>query len=245
VLVGIGVLAHVAPFAFLLDWLRPSRSVWQMPPRDPPAVYLTFDDGPNPSATPALLDVLAKERVSATFFVIDKHVTDATAPIVRRVVAEGHALALHSHTRRLMFMSPSRLSETLADASDRLEHITGRPPCAAFRPHAGWRSWTMLQAMGRRGLRLVGWGFGLWDFDGFRSRNPERVATRLSRRASNGSIMVLHDGHHENPAADRHYTVDTVALLIPKLRARGFAFGTICDGLDRTRGRSPAQAALP
>jgi peptidoglycan-N-acetylglucosamine deacetylase len=230
VLVGVGVLAHTAPFQFILDWLRPSRSVWRMAPRDPPTVYLTFDDGPNPTATPALLDLLAKERARATFFVIDKHVTDSTAPIVQRIVSEGHALALHSHTRRLMFMSPSGLSETLARASARLEAITGQPPCAAFRPHAGWRSWTMLQGVGRRNLRLVGWGWRMWDFDWYRAPNPQRVATRLAGRASNGSIMVLHDGHHKNPAADRRHTVETIALLIPRLRARGFEFGTICDG---------------
>ena len=44
------------------------------------------------------------------------------------------------------------------------------------------------------------------------------------------TIMVLHDGHHEDPTADRRHTIETVALLIPRLRARGFAFGTICEG---------------
>jgi peptidoglycan-N-acetylglucosamine deacetylase len=233
VVVGVGVLAHTAPFQFLIDWLHPSRSVWRMPPRDPPTVYLTFDDGPNPAATPALLDLLARERVQATFFVIDKHVTDATAPIVRRIVAEGHALALHSHTRRLMLMSPSGLADTLAKASARLEAITGRPPCNAFRPHAGWRSSMMLQGVGRQGLRLVGWGWRMWDFDWYRTPNPGRVAARLARRASNGSIMVLHDGHHKNPAADRRHTVAAVGLLVPRLRARGFEFGTICDAVNR------------
>jgi peptidoglycan/xylan/chitin deacetylase (PgdA/CDA1 family) len=233
VLVGVGVLAHTAPFPFILDWLHSSRSVWRMPPRDPPTVFLTFDDGPNPAATPALLDLLAREGVRATFFVIDKHVTDTTAPIVRRMVAEGHALALHSHTRRLTVMSPSALADTLSRASTRLEMITGQPPCAAFRPHAGWRSWTMFQGVGRRGLRLVGWGWRMWDFDWYRTPNPERVAAKLARLASNGSIMVLHDGHHKNPAADRRHTVETVALLIPRLRARRFAFGTICEGGSR------------
>jgi peptidoglycan-N-acetylglucosamine deacetylase len=233
VLVGVGILAHTAPFPFLLDWLHSSRSVWRMPPRDPPTVYLTFDDGPNPAATPALLDLLARERVQATFFLIDKHVTDSTAPIVRRIAVEGHALALHSHTRRLMLMSPSGLAETLATASARLEAMTGMPPCNAFRPHAGWRSAMMLQGVGRQGLRLVGWGWRMWDFDWYRTPNPERVASRLARRASNGSIMVLHDGHHKNPAADRRHTVATVGLLVPRLRARGFAFGTICDAVGR------------
>jgi peptidoglycan/xylan/chitin deacetylase (PgdA/CDA1 family) len=70
----------------------------------------------------------------------------------------------------------------------------------------------------------------MWDFDWYRTPNPERVAGKLARLASNGSIIVLHDGHHENPAADRRHTVATIALLIPRLRARGFEFGTICDG---------------
>src|SRR5918995_6706093 len=90
-LVGVVVLAHSAPCPFLLDWLHARRSVWRMPLREPPTVYLTFDDGPNPKATPMLLDVLNRQGVPATFFLLDKHVTDATAPIVRRMVGEGHA----------------------------------------------------------------------------------------------------------------------------------------------------------
>jgi peptidoglycan-N-acetylglucosamine deacetylase len=227
-LVGVGVLAHSAPCPFLLDWLHARRSVWRMPLREPPTVYLTFDDGPNPTATPLLLDVLHRHRVRATFFLIDRHVTEATAPIVRRIVAEEHAAALHSHTRRLMFMPPARLAETLSRASNRLEAITGQPSCSAFRPHAGWRSWWMLRGLERRGLRLVGWGWMLWDWNWYRRPEPKRVATRIARRAANGSIIVLHDGHHANPAADRRYTIETVEILIPQLRARGFEFGTIC-----------------
>ena len=64
-----------------------------MPRTAPRTVYLTFDDGPNPDATPQLLDVLARHGVRATFFVIDKHLTRETAPIVRRTF-EGHAVAL-------------------------------------------------------------------------------------------------------------------------------------------------------
>jgi peptidoglycan/xylan/chitin deacetylase (PgdA/CDA1 family) len=228
-LVGVGVLAHTAPFPFLLDWLGPGRSVWRMAPREPPTVYLTFDDGPNPRVTPALLDLLKREGVRATFFLIDKHVTDATAPLVRRIADEGHALALHSHTRRLMFMSSERLADTVATAAARLELLTGKKPCAAFRPHAGWRSWLMMTGLNKRGFRLIGWGWMLWDWNWYRRPQPERVADRLGHRVSNGSIIVLHDGDHVNPAADRAYTIRTVELLIPRLRARGPEFGTICD----------------
>jgi peptidoglycan/xylan/chitin deacetylase (PgdA/CDA1 family) len=77
------------PAPFVLDWMARDRGVWNMPRGDTPTVYLTYDDGPNPATTPDLLDVLARERVKATFFVIDEHITTATAFIVRRSQAEG------------------------------------------------------------------------------------------------------------------------------------------------------------
>jgi peptidoglycan/xylan/chitin deacetylase (PgdA/CDA1 family) len=102
---GIGVvfLAHTAPFPFLLEAFAPSKSIWRVPDaagrKGPARVYLTFDDGPNPAATPALLDVLRESGAPATFFLIDDHLTDATAPIVRRMFEEGHAVALHPTSR--------------------------------------------------------------------------------------------------------------------------------------------------
>src|ERR687886_1473563 len=105
---GIVALAHTAPAPFLFDVIAGNRSAWHMPKRGTPTVYLTFDDGPNPTTTPDLLDLLARERVRATFFLIDRHITDTTAPLVRRMFAEGHAVALHSHTRAYMFMSADR-----------------------------------------------------------------------------------------------------------------------------------------
>lgn len=229
-LVGaITFLAHAAPFPFLLDWTSGGVAVWRMPQTDSPTVYLTFDDGPNPTATPLLLDVLRRENVHASFFLIDSHLTPETAPIVRRMFEDGHAVGLHSHTRRLMMMTPAALAATLERAADRLEQLAGYRPCPAFRPHAGWRSQMMMQGLKRSGFRLFGWGWMLWDFDWFRKRSAERLVPRLARRAGAGSILVLHDGHHVDPAADRLYTVQTVEQLIPRLRAKRLAFGTVCD----------------
>ena len=231
ILLGSGiVLAHTAPFPFLLDWMHPRVTVWRMPRSASPTVYLTFDDGPNPTATPLLLDLLRRECVRATFFVIDRHLTPATAPIVKRMFDEGHAVGLHSHTRRLMTMSPGGMAATIADAADRMERLTSHRPCSAFRPHAGWRSWMMMRGLRPRGFRLIGWGWLLWDADPFRTRRPERLIPRLTSHAGPGSIIVLHDGHHVNPAADRRYTIAVVEQLIPRLRSRGLQFGTVCDG---------------
>jgi peptidoglycan/xylan/chitin deacetylase (PgdA/CDA1 family) len=229
VVAGAVVLAHTAPFPFILDWMHPGVAVWRMPRDSTPTVYLTFDDGPNPTATPLLLDVLSRHDVRATFFLIDRHLTEDTAPIVRRMFEEGHAVGVHSHTRRLMMMQPGTLAAVITTAADRIEALTGHRPCSAFRPHAGWRSWMMMRGLGRRGFHLVGWGFRLWDTELFRRRTPERLVPRLARHAGPGSIIVMHDGHHVDPAADRRYTVSTVDRLIPPLRAKGLEFGTICD----------------
>jgi peptidoglycan/xylan/chitin deacetylase (PgdA/CDA1 family) len=207
--IGAAVLAHIAPFPFLLD--RTDQTIWKMPPTKAPTVYLTFDDGPNPSATPELLDVLARHGVTATFFVIDRHLTPETAPIVRRAFEEGHAVALHWHSAELMFRRPSYVASTLQEAAAHLELLTGYQACRAFRPHAGLRSIAML-----------------WDFNWFRRRTADNLVPRLADHASAGDIVVIHDGHHEDPRADRHYAVETVDRLIPELRARGLQFGTIC-----------------
>src|SRR5688572_13385222 len=119
-----------------------------MPRTETPKVYLTFDDGPNPTATPDLLDVLARHGVTATFFVIDKHLTRETAPIVRRAFEEGHAVAIHWHSRTLMFRRASYVASTLQEAAARLEVLTGHQPCRAFRPHAGNRSVPMIMGAG-------------------------------------------------------------------------------------------------
>lgn len=230
-LIGAGVvgLAHTAPFPFALEALTPGRSMWHGPRHaGQRTIYLTFDDGPNPTATPGLLDVLSREGVRATFFLIPLHVTADTAPIVRRAAADSHGLGLHSHTRALMFDSADRLARRLRAHADRIESLSGARPCALFRPHAGWRSGQMYGGLKKAGLTLAGWSFGMWDFNWWRASKPAALAARLARKASDGDIIVMHDGHHENPRADRQRTIDTTAALIPLLKARGFTFAALC-----------------
>jgi chitooligosaccharide deacetylase len=226
VAIGAFVAAHFVPFPFLLDTTK--ETVWRMPRTETPTVYLTFDDGPNPTATPQLLDVLAQHQVQATFFVIDKHITRETAPLVRRAFEEGHAVAIHWHSRELMFKSPSYVASTIQEAAARMELVTGHQACRAFRPHAGNRSIPMITGAAKAGFLVVGWSWMAFDFNWFRRRNANDLVPRLTRIASPGDIIVIHDGHHKDPRADRRYAVETVDRLIPELRKRGFAFGTIC-----------------
>lgn len=228
---GIGaiLLSHTAPFPFLLERFAPTQAMWRMPPGEPKTVYLTFDDGPNPEATPALLDVLAREDAHATFFLIDDHLTSETAHLVQRMFAEGHAVALHSNTRALMLQSPEQFQETLERQAEHIERLGGHQPCRLFRPHAGWRSGQMYAGIARAGYRLVGWSWGLWDWNWYRPKDARRLAAKLARAADPGEIVVMHDGHHIDPRADRQYAVEATALLVPALKKRGFRLGTLCE----------------
>jgi chitooligosaccharide deacetylase len=223
-------IAHMAPFPFLLEYMGPKRSLWQGPPSTGgPTVYLSYDDGPNPTATPSLLDELAREGVPATFFIIPEHVTVETASIVRRAIDEGHGVAMHASTRALMLKTPGALSAWLEAQAAAIDALVGARPCRLFRPHAGWRGGAMYEGLDLAGYRLAGWGFSLWDFNWWRAPNAERLATRLASRASDGSIVVMHDGHHKDPRADRQRTVEATRALVPRLRARGFTFATLCS----------------
>ena len=171
----------------------------------------------------------AREGAHATFFLIDRHVTEETAPIIQRIFAEGHAVALHSVTRGHMLMSPSELARMLGAAADRIEALAGLRPCRAFRPHAGWRSGQMYVGLRQIDYKLVGCGWMLWDVDWFRPRTADRIVARIVGHAGAGDIIVMHDGDESAPRKDQRQTVDATARLIPALRARGLDFGTVCQ----------------
>ena len=230
VLVGVAFLAHTAPFPFLLEAFRPSRSVWRVPQTNGARhIYLTFDDGPNTSWTPPVLDALRDEHARATFFLIDEHITAETEWVVKRIAAEGHAIALHSGSRKPVVMSPAALAARLSKAAERIAAVAGREPCRLFRPHAGWRSATMYEALSRLDFRLAGWSWGMWDWHWWQQPTAAAVARRLERKATAGDIIVIHDGHHKDPRKDRSHAGGAVRVLVPALRARGYSFMPLCE----------------
>jgi peptidoglycan/xylan/chitin deacetylase (PgdA/CDA1 family) len=87
----------------------------------------------------------------------------------------------------------------------------------------------MYAALKKIDYQFVGWSWMLWDWNWFRQRTAEAVVTRVLGRASDGDIIVMHDGDESAPFADQRHTVEATARLIPTLRAKGFVFGTICD----------------
>jgi len=196
------VMTLTAPAPGLLDALAGPRAIWHGLRTGPPTIYLTYDDGPNAATTGDLLDVLAREHVKATFFLVDHQITDRTAPLVERMFAEGHAVALHSDSRRDLLMSPSAFAHKLTANADRIEQITGRRPIKAFRPHAGWRSPAMYAGLRQIGYDLIGWSWMRWDWNWYRQRTADATVARIMARATPGDIIVMHDGDVYSPAVD-------------------------------------------
>jgi peptidoglycan/xylan/chitin deacetylase (PgdA/CDA1 family) len=142
---------------------------------------------------------------------------------------EGHSVGLHSGDRWLMLKSPEALAQALRAAADRVEAFAGHRPCRLFRPHAGWRSIAMLRGVSRLKYKLVGWSWMSWDWNWFRTRTGAGVASQVLSHAAPGNIIVIHDGHHRYPTADRRYAIEAARLVIEGLRTRGYDFGTLCD----------------
>ena len=190
------------------------RVHWRLPAGET-GYALTFDDGPHPEHTPAVLDLLAAHGARATFFVIGAHVRQHAA-LVRRIRAEGHALGLHSdgHSRwfncwptGLVRADLERCRQTLADA-------TGEAPPRLFRPPVGLKNPLVAEVVRDLGLVPVTWSARAWDTGG---ASAQRIAGRVRRAARPRAIVLLHDGHEPAHVGSRAATVAALALALPQL----------------------------
>jgi peptidoglycan/xylan/chitin deacetylase (PgdA/CDA1 family) len=177
-----------------------------------PNLNLTFDDGPDPRWTPAVLEALRAAAAPATFFVLGERVR-RHPDVVRRTVAEGHAVAVHAdrHTRHTE-MTPDEGAADLDRALDALDGLGIRP--AVWRTPWGTEAeWTRSLAA-ERGLDLVGWTADTHDWRG--DRAPQMLAA-IGPDLRDGAIVLAHDGL--GPGAERAGCEETVALVGPLVRA--------------------------
>jgi peptidoglycan/xylan/chitin deacetylase (PgdA/CDA1 family) len=186
-------------------------------------VALTFDDGPNPDATPQILDTLAEKGVRATFFVLGSH-AERWPEIVRRISHDGHQLGNHGYFhRKLQFKSPFYVSRDIRLGIRAIKRA-GAPAPKYFRAPHGFRSpWTTPIASSY-GERTVGWSLGVWDSD---RPGVEEIVRRTLEGVSPGSIVLLHDGDGYNPDGDRMQTAAALPLIIDRLKEQGYGFATL------------------
>ena len=183
-------------------------------------VALTFDDGPDPASTPALLDLLERENIAATFFCIGKNVA-AHPALAARIVNDGHLIANHTyrHPWWIGFMLAPGLIREMVRTQHAIEQAAGttpryvRSPMGITNPH-------FPRALRKVGLTLVGWDVRPFDTTG----SVRTTVDRIVRHARDGSIILLHDG-----GVSPERLVQIVSTAISELRTRGLEF----DRLDR------------
>ena len=182
---------------------------------------LTFDDGPDDSFTPLILDILRREKVSAAFFVIGSNAVDHGA-LLSRIHADGHVLGNHSFTHsHFGSLRWSRYwDQEFARTDALIMSAIGRRP-AFFRPPMGLRNPRMMTSARNRGYTTITWSCR--GFDGVRTTS-KRILARLARTTRSGSIIVLHDGTDPFGRRDPQATIDALPLLIAEIRAQGFEF---------------------
>lgn len=188
------------------------------------AVSLTFDDGPNPRATTRILDVLARENVEATFFVLGRH-ADRWPDLVRRMAEEGHQLGNHGYWhRKLHRRTPAYVRDDLSRGTEAIVRASDGARPRHFRAPHGFRSPWVTPIAASLGQRTVGWSLGVWD-----SARPgaDEIARRAIRGMRGGSILLLHDGDGYDAEGDRMQTADALPTIIDGLRERGFRFATL------------------
>lgn len=186
-----------------------------------PAIALTFDDGPSES-TPALLRVLERHRVPATFFMCGQNV-ERLPEIARAVAAAGHEIGNHSDSHpRFDFRSGEFIGRELEQGQEKIVRHAGVTP-RLFRAPYGVRWFGLKSAQERLGLLGVMWGTmgNDWKWP------APRIARLMLRRARNGEIVCLHDGRTTQPSPDIGATLAAVDAAIPQLKERGFAFETV------------------
>ena len=188
-------------------------------------VALTFDDGPDPEWTPALLEVLARHDVPATFFVVGPAVT-AHSDLVRAEIAAGHEVGAHTYNHRDLSTSPGwQVNLELSLTQTALAGATGRhvglfrPPYSSTPADLDVGDVEVLQQVADRGYLSV-----LADLDSEDWRRPgvDRIVANATPVGDDGAVVLLHDG-----GGDRSETVAAVDRLITDLQGRGYEFATV------------------
>jgi cellulose synthase/poly-beta-1,6-N-acetylglucosamine synthase-like glycosyltransferase/peptidoglycan/xylan/chitin deacetylase (PgdA/CDA1 family) len=206
----------------------------------PHTVVLSFDDGPDPTWTPQVLEVLRRYQIRATFFLLGNQMLRYPA-LVRGEVAEGHEIGNHSFTHPDLTLLPAwQQTWQLAQAQLALVGVTGRTT-ALMRPPYSFSTdsldngyWDLIRNAHEQGYVTV-----LADLDSRDWERPgmEEIVRNATPKGGRGALILLHDA-----GGDRAQTVAALGVLIPELKAKGYRFATVGQ-IGRLSPYHPASAA--
>lgn len=191
-------------------------------------VAMTFDDGPHPSLTPKLLDILKERNIKCTFFLVGNLVKVYPA-IVRRIIAEGHEIGNHTWTHcSLTSRSDEQIRSELKKSEDAVYEVAGVRP-NLMRPPYGAINTRIKDLM----FSEFGYSTIMWSVDPQDWRRPgvSVVTSRLVNGAHPGAIMLAHDIHPP--------TIQAVPAMFDQLLAKGYQFVTVSQLLNMEKAAMP------
>lgn len=204
----------------------PNRDIFGT--RDRPSVALTFDDGPDPLGTAAVLAVLKDHDVRATFFVVGERV-EKYPQTVRAIVDDGHEVGVHGHRHRsALGLTPRAMSDELTRCVEAIVGC-GAPYPLWFRPPYGSLSTASLLSARRLGLKPILWS--AWGRDWTREATSESILARVARGRTLGGTVLLHDSPSRSSVGNWQATVKALPSLITQLRDERLEFATVSEHL--------------
>ncbi|KOX00951.1 bi-functional transferase/deacetylase [Streptomyces sp. NRRL B-1140] len=199
-------------------------------------LVLTFDDGPDPTWTPKVLDVLKKHDAHAVFFVTGT-MASRYPDLVRRMVDEGHEVGLHTFNHPdLSYQSKKRIDWELSQNQLALSGAAGirtslfRPPYSSFADAMDNQSWPVTKYIGDRGYITV---VNNTDSEDWRKPGVAEIVRRATPKGGKGAIVLMHDS-----GGDRHQTVEALDRMLPDLREQGYRFSNLTEALDAPSAHS-------
>ena len=201
----------------LAPHLPPAAAALNIPRTLPHAagVALTFDDGPHPRGTPAILEILRDAGIHATFFLVGEQVR-ARPALAAQIDDEGHVVALHGYRHRAQPAVSGRVvREDVARGLAAIEDAAGITP-AWHRPPYGLYSPAGLEAVRRRGLNPLLWS--KWGKDWRKFTTPQRIAARATTELAPGDVILLHDADFYSSKGSHERTAQALTLIVRELK---------------------------
>ena len=224
---GAGLLTAAAGAAWALPALAPVipplAQALGVPRRCEQAsgVALTFDDGPHPEGTPAVLELLATAGAHATFFLVGEQVR-AFPELAERIVAEGHEVAVHGDRHRVMLrLAPAMIAADLERAQATIGELTGQSP-RFHRPPLGIYSYPGLKIARQQGLEPMLWS--RWGRDWSAKSSAASISATVTADLSPGDVLLLHDADWYSDAGCWRNTVAALPAILDRVSASGLQF---------------------
>jgi peptidoglycan-N-acetylglucosamine deacetylase len=185
-------------------------------------IALTFDDGPYPQYTYEVLDILKKNNIKATFFLIGRNLAKHPE-IAKRVAAEGHVIANHTWSHSYKNLSEEVSAKEVNDTAALIEKVTG-VKTTLFRPPGGILTNGPADYAKKKGYTIV-----MWSADSVDYSRPglNKLINNIMSNSGPGGITLFHDG-----GGNRSQTVEALPKIISKFKAQGYRFATIPDLLQ-------------